>query len=567
MAYVFGSLVDPSNLLNSIATPDFQTNVNSIYDLNSGVYRYIGVSGGKDEVDTSSTTGLPALVNASFTVSVPTITKPTKPVGCPAIGAFWYNDFGLEYTRSRIPAPNYYASIWYDWGWNWKNQAGGYAYNPDRHPMLGWYKGDDVDVLGWQVKWLLQHGVDFVICQNPATGARDGLLPDDDGNWATETSASNWIYKLLNTVPNMGASGLKTVFWLPRGTANAASTRFRAKPLAWDSGTAYVINNTALASNGTRYTALTNNTNKEPSANPSDWSATTLPANWNSTTNWLIGDTVINTSFDNAMYIAITNNTNKQPNSNLTDWTKVTMPQEWLDFATFYSQWPNHVHTITRAGGVYPVCFFWECDTLVANLGIGTVKVWLAELGTRLNTLNAGWAGIAVIGNYSPTPTLADGVSYSPGGQLDYDALEAARCVMIRGDYNGTAASHGTSPTSTKYATDADEYQDLITLFPSYYSYRAYAESRRSFGVPTSSVSVPPHGSSFNYKGHSPEKFKLMMQTVLAKYKALDTAGDAIPMVTIYNVSEWAEGGPGLQPNKQDGFGYLTALKDAIDSY
>ena len=35
-------------------------------------------------------------------------------------------------------------------------------------------------------------------------------------------------------------------------------------------------------------------------------------------------------------------------------------------------------------------------------------------------------------------------------------------------------------------------------------------------------------------------------------------------IITLYNISEWAEGGPGLQPNVQDGFGYLEAIRNAI---
>ena len=40
---------------------------------------------------------------------------------------------------------------------------------------------------------------------------------------------------------------------------------------------------------------------------------------------------------------------------------------------------------------------------------------------------------------------------------------------------------------------------------------------------------------------------------------------DDLPrMLTVYNVAEWAEGGPGLQPNKKDGFGYLKETLDVV---
>jgi len=35
-------------------------------------------------------------------------------------------------------------------------------------------------------------------------------------------------------------------------------------------------------------------------------------------------------------------------------------------------------------------------------------------------------------------------------------------------------------------------------------------------------------------------------------------------IITCYNVSEWAEGGPALQPNMQDRFGYLEAVRNAL---
>ena len=39
----------------------------------------------------------------------------------------------------------------------------------------------------------------------------------------------------------------------------------------------------------------------------------------------------------------------------------------------------------------------------------------------------------------------------------------------------------------------------------------------------------------------------------------------ALPQVIMcYNMSEWAEGGPGLVPNVRDRFGYLEAIRDAV---
>ena len=60
----------------------------------------------------------------------------------------WYNDFGLEFTRQRASA----WKGWYYWTWNYHNAGAGskdsYAlYDPERHPMLGYYRGDDPKIL------------------------------------------------------------------------------------------------------------------------------------------------------------------------------------------------------------------------------------------------------------------------------------------------------------------------------------------------------------------------------------------------------------------------------------
>jgi FPC/CPF motif-containing protein YcgG len=44
-------------------------------------------------------------------------------------------------------------------------------YDPSRHPMLGWYKGDDPNVLDWQCYWLVKYGVTAVIPTGSLTQA------------------------------------------------------------------------------------------------------------------------------------------------------------------------------------------------------------------------------------------------------------------------------------------------------------------------------------------------------------------------------------------------------------
>ena len=69
-----------------------------------------------------------------------------------------------------------------------------------------------------------------------------------------------------------------------------------------------------------------------------------------------------------------------------------------------------------------------------------------------------------------------------------------------------------------------------------------------------------PHPSKWHCPGHTPALFKKLLEKAVVHVRRHD-----MPRVlTCYNVAEWAEGGPGLQPNMQDRFGYLKAVRDAL---
>src|SRR5690606_36388890 len=66
--------------------------------------------------------------------------------------------------------------------------------------------------------------------------------------------------------------------------------------------------------------------------------------------------------------------------------------------------------------------------------------------------------------------------------------------------------------------------------------------------------------SVFNLPGSTASKF----QAVLTKaMQHVANSPDLPKLVTVYNVSEWAEGGAGLTANREDGWGYLDALRGA----
>ncbi len=112
--------------------------------------------------------------------------------------AYWYNDFGLQCTRDAKTG----WIGWYYWTWNHHDAASNKAlravagkqpdgYDPARHPLLGFYYGDDPKVLDWQSYWLYEYGV-----QNVA------LLAEDLTNWSEPTSTAYWAYQLFHNAPN-----------------------------------------------------------------------------------------------------------------------------------------------------------------------------------------------------------------------------------------------------------------------------------------------------------------------------------------------------------------------------
>jgi hypothetical protein len=129
----------------------------------------------------------------------------------------------------------------------------------------------------------------------------------------------------------------------------------------WSSSISYSTNDIVTYS-GRTYKALSGNTNKIPSSNPTIWSLVVNPTTtWSSSTSYVIGQTVFYTpsSFSTyeqtgEIYKAKTNNTNKNPESNPSDWQliphtdnnyyneyTISYDEKWNGFSTFYSFKPR----------------------------------------------------------------------------------------------------------------------------------------------------------------------------------------------------------------------------------
>jgi hypothetical protein len=114
--------------------------------------------------------------------------------------AHWYNDFGTQASSSQI---------WYDWSWNFVGNTGdgitSPGYDPTRHPLLGWYRGDDANVLDWQAYWLKEYGVTAVI----PTGV---FGTSGAASWTTPSNAGYWFYKLLTATQN--GTAIRYIPWV-----------------------------------------------------------------------------------------------------------------------------------------------------------------------------------------------------------------------------------------------------------------------------------------------------------------------------------------------------------------
>lgn len=136
----------------------------------------------------------------------------TPPAASPAphrgvdLVAHWYNDFGLDsVARSANSSKGWYG--WYDWRWNFPTNSGDctttMCYDPARHPLQGFYKGDDPNVLGWQSYWLAEAAGINAVALTQSNGFK--TVSSDGTTWSNPANSSHWVYQLFHNVPNFKA--------------------------------------------------------------------------------------------------------------------------------------------------------------------------------------------------------------------------------------------------------------------------------------------------------------------------------------------------------------------------
>lgn len=106
---------------------------------------------------------------------------------------------------------------------------------------------------------------------------------------------------------------------------------------------------------------------------------------------------------------------------------------------------------------------------------------------------------------------------------------------------------------------------------PHYTNRYTYSELVEYFDPPTDTDKIialatdvhtqKPHESNWKCPGSTPKLFEDYMQKAVSHLQK----NPQMPQVlTVYNVSEWAEGGTGLVPTVKDRFGYLEAIRNAV---
>lgn len=260
----------------------------------------------------------------------------------------------------------------------------------------------------------------------------------------------------------------------------------------------------------------------------------------------------------------------------------------------------KNCYCVQKNGKLYPVIFCFEGGTLYTNLGgtSGNFQTFASELATRLKTY--GYGGVALFVRHPNSDVT-----------LNRQDLEALDVLYYSCDYGAHGAWLDTASAQIECVTDQTTYSAMSASWSPMYKKPAWALSvayslnqcitykdwiymcisahtsstndtpgegksqsvnwrkmgpvfRDIAAIPVSKYAVSPHPSSgstyWKAQNPSPSEFRKWVSKAISAIKSTNSA----PILAIYNVSEWAEGGPGLQPNMKDGFGYLDALREAI---
>jgi hypothetical protein len=185
----------------------------------------------------------------------------------------------------------------------------------------------------------------------------------------------------------------------------------------------------------------------------------------------------------------------------------------------------------------------WSFDLAVLRTGTYVTT-------TAFETMLAGWAtffknrgldGVCVLGRNSTFYTADTTTAKQNKARVANLGIQVFQ--LDYGNFTGVTAG-------------TDQYPTLVDNF--YADYQVVKYSR----IPNIMTGRQSHGayhpSGWVNFGTTPELFA----TAAQQAAQMAVANETIPnIVTVYNVSEWGEGGPALQPTVGNGFGYLDAIR------
>lgn len=207
---------------------------------------------------------------------------------------------------------------------------------------------------------------------------------------------------------------------------------------------------------------------------------------------------------------------------------------------TYFSPEHKNAYTMKINGGDYPVLFLFEENYLTYMLdgysGTDGCFEFLAEMSEKFR--EHGFPGFSLI------------IRQRKGRLTDEftGMLERYGVYIFTGYYEqGFIGDEAAAPGTT--------YGEMVDGM-------AFPESfdGRIAHVFTGANTLGPHPSRWRHPGNTPELFEKMLEKAVRYIERSDAPG----LITCYNVSEWSEGGPGLQPNMKDGFGYLDACYNVL---
>lgn len=224
--------------------------------------------------------------------------------------------------------------------------------------------------------------------------------------------------------------------------------------------------------------------------------------------------------------------------------TQAAFEAHWNDVKANVLSVHRNFHVTRINGKRLPTIYLHDMGTLRTGVYANNAnfETWMKSMATFFQGL--GYDGVCILGRL--------GAQYTSSANTKATAqlLNDFGVYVFETDY-------GVFPGV--YAPEV-VYSDYVNQYDASY---AAVKQNRIPNVCTSRLSKN-HPSNWTITGSTPDLFgKVLRRAVSAA-----VTNQTIPnIVTIYNVSEWAEGGPGLIANMRDGFGYLDAVRSVGTSH